>query len=126
MKQLLIALLTLALSLGFCVFACQYVRAHTAVSLDDLRLARVQAGDGDFSAAADAILSAEQRWRANEPFYQVVLRHDEVDAVTTGFSSLYQYALAEDADDFAAVCAEMIARIQQIRRMQLPLAHNIL
>lgn len=126
MKQVLIALLTLTLALAFCVFSCWYVRDRAASTLDELRLAQVQAGRGDFENAADAVLAAGQRWHANERFFDVVLRHDEVDDVSAAFSSLHQYALLEDGDDFAASCAELIERVQRIRQMQLPLASNIL
>lgn len=126
MKQLLIALIVLALTLGFCVFSCCHVRSRTADTLADLRLARVQAERGDFTAAADAVLSAQERWNANGRFYQVVLRHDAVDAVATGFASLYSYAQSGDGDDFSATCAELLCRIQRLRRMQLPALENIL
>ena len=56
----------------------------------------------------------------------MVLRHDEVDAVSVGFASLQQYAQAESRGDFAAACAELIERVQRIRQMQLPLVSNIL
>lgn len=126
MKQVLIALLTLTLALAFSIFACWYVRDRAASTLSELRLAQVQAGRGDFENAADAVLAAGQRWHANERFFDVVLRHDEVDAVSVAFSSLHQYALVEDSDDFAACCAELIERVQRIRQMQLPLVSNIL
>ncbi len=126
MKQVLIALLTLTLALAFAVFACWYVRDRAAGTLSELRLAQVQAGRGDFENAADAVLAASQRWHANERFFDVVLRHDEVDAVSVGFASLQQYAQAESRGDFAAACAELIERVQRIRQMQLPLVSNIL
>ena len=118
MKHLLIALLTLALTLAFCVFACAQVRSEALTTLNTLRQ--------DYAAAADAVLSAGESWKAQERFFDIVLQHSEVDDVTTGFSSLYQYALLEDGDDFAASCAEMISKIQHIRQMQLPTFANIL
>lgn len=126
MKQLCIALLVLALTLGFCVFSGCRVRECAADSLGDLRLARVQAERGDYENAADAVLSAQERWHANERFYQLVLRHDAVDEISVGFAALYSYALSEDADDFSASCAELVCRIQRLRRMQLPVPENIL
>ena len=125
MKHLLIALLTLALTLAFCVFACAQVRSEALTTLNTLRLAQIQAERQDY-AAADAVLSAGESWKAQERFFDIVLQHSEVDDVTTGFSSLYQYALLEDGDDFAASCAEMISKIQHIRQMQLPTFANIL
>ena len=126
MKHFLIALVTLAVTLAFCIFACASVRQSTQIPLGSLRLAQIQAARGDFDGAADAVQAAEARWKRDEAFYDIVLRHEDVDAVGTGFSSLYQYALARDHDDFSASCAEMIARIQHIRRMQLPAVYNIL
>ncbi|CDB87554.1 putative uncharacterized protein [Firmicutes bacterium CAG:170] len=126
MKHLLIALLTLALTLAFCVFACAQVRSEALTTLNTLRLAQIQAERQDYAAAADAVLSAGESWKAQERFFDIVLQHSEVDDVTTGFSSLYQYALLEDGDDFAASCAEMISKIQHIRQMQLPTFANIL
>ena len=43
MKHLLIALLTLALTLAFCVFACAQVRSEALTTLNTLRLAQIQA-----------------------------------------------------------------------------------
>ena len=44
MKHLLIALLTLALTLAFCVFACAQVRSEALTTLNTLRLAQIQSG----------------------------------------------------------------------------------
>ena len=86
MKHLLIALLTLALTLAFCVFACAQVRSEALTTLNTLRLAQIQAERQDYAAAADAVLSAGESWKAQERFFDIVLRHSEVDDVTTGFS----------------------------------------
>ena len=55
MKHLLIALLTLALTLVFCVFACAQVRSEALTTLNTLRLAQIQAERQDYAAAADAV-----------------------------------------------------------------------
>lgn len=125
MKQILIAVVTLALTLAFCLFSSWFVREQAGLTLGELRLAQVQAGRDDFENAADAVLAASQRWHKNERFFDTTLRHDDVDGVSAGFASLHQYALAENRDDFAASCAELIEKLQRIRQMQLPLISNI-
>lgn len=125
MKQILIASCMLAILLAFCIFSCCYVHSRTGMTLQDLRLAQIQAGNGDFLQAADAILAAEQRWKNNLSFFQTVLRHEDADEIAVSLASLRQYALAEDADDFAACSAELIVRVQNLRQMQLPLVSNL-
>ena len=125
MKHLLIAFLILALCLGFCIWSCFYVRGVISPVLDTLRLARVHALEGNFSAAHDAVEQAGEVWGGHESIFGVLLRHAETDEIQCSFSALREYAATRDADDFSAACAELIVRLQHLRGMQLPTAANI-
>lgn len=125
MKHLCIALLIFIVCLAFCVWASVYVRTTTAPALDALRLARVQAGRDDFSAALDAVERASGLWQQREAVYCILLHHDETDCVSESFAILLEQARRAEADDFADTCAQLITQLQHVRALQLPTPGNI-
>ena len=126
MKHLLIALFTLALALGFCLYTTFSVRADMAVTLGMLDKAVEQGRGGDFAGAENTLKSAEADWDRHADFYGVVLSHAETDDILRAFSSLREYARLGDQDDFLSGCAELARTLEHLREMELPLAKNVL
>ena len=50
----------------------------------------------------------------------------EVDEVIALFAQLEQFIRLEDLDDYLAACHELTARLEHIRRMELPTVENVM
>ena len=50
----------------------------------------------------------------------------EVDEVVALFAQLEQFVKLGDQDDYLAACQELIARIEHVRRMELPAVENVM
>ena len=51
---------------------------------------------------------------------------DRVDEVIALFAQLEQFIRLEDLDDYLAACHELTARLEHIRRMELPTVENVM
>lgn len=126
MKQIWIsaAVFLLALAVGlmsvFCVRAAgEETNARLARSAEAARQER-------YTDAQDALLEAKDAWEGREQLLGVFLHHEEVDEVVALFAQLEQFARLQDQDDYLAACHELMARIEHVRRMELPTVENIL
>jgi hypothetical protein len=126
MKHFLIALATLALTLGFCLYTTISVRADMALTKSYLSEAVEQGRRKDFNGAAQSLRLAEEDWDRHSDFYGVVLSHAETDDILRAFASLREYARLGDQDDFLSGCAELARTVDHLREMELPLAKNVL
>ena len=50
----------------------------------------------------------------------------QVDEVIALFAQLEQFIRLEDLDDYLAACHELTARLEHIRRMELPTVENVM
>ena len=126
MRHCVIALIILALTLGFCVISSHAVRAACDETLSLLQRAQHAADRADFDAAQLILHEAEQEWTGHEYFFGVVLRHDEADDVMKDFAALRQYAVTQDQDEYLATGASLMATIEHISGMTRASYHNIL
>ena len=126
MRHCIIALVILALTLGFCVISSNAVRAACDETLSLLQRAQFEANREDFDAAQPLLRKAEQNWSDHERFFGIVLRHDEADDVMKDFAALKQYAVTQDLDEYLATAASLMATIEHISNMALASYHNIL
>ena len=125
-KYSLIAAVIVLLCLAFCLVSAFTVRGVCERVIGLLDRSILCARNGDLSGAARALQAAEKIWSAREAFFGVVLRHEEMDQVFTGFSSMREYVRLQDLDDYLALAAEMVSSLEHLRDMELPLLHNIL
>ena len=125
-KACIIAAVVLLLCLAFSLVSAITVRSTCEQVMGLVEHSILCARHNDPSGAAAALRAAEDAWSRREAFFGVVLRHEEMDQIFTGFSSLREYLRLQDLDDYLASAAEINSSLAHLRDMELPLLHNIL
>lgn len=126
MKHVLIACVVFALCLAVGLFSLFYVRASGAQTNELLERSIRQAEAEDYTGAAASLRHAKEVWEGRERILGIFLHHEEVDEVIALFAQLEQFIRLEDLDDYLAACHELTARLEHIRRMELPTVENVM
>ena len=126
MKHILIACLVFALCLAVGLFSLFYVRASGEETVTLLERSIRQAEEEQYTAAAESLRQAKQLWEGRETVLGIFLHHEEVDAILALFAQLEAFIKLEDLDDYLAACGELTARLEHVRRMELPTVENVM
>ena len=118
MKHILIACLVFALCLAVGLFSLFYVRASGEQTVELLERSIRQAEGENYTAAAV--------WEGRETILGIFLHHEEVDEILALFAQLEAFIKLEDLDDYLAACGELTARLEHVRRMELPTVENVM
>ena len=124
MKHILIACLVFALCLAVGLFSLFYVRASGEQTVELLERSIRQAEGENYTAAAAQ--QAKQVWEGRETILGIFLHHEEVDEILALFAQLEAFIKLEDLDDYLAACGELTARLEHVRRMELPTVENVM
>ena len=126
MKHILIACLVFALCLAVGLFSLFYVRASGEETVTLLERSIRQAEEEQYTAAAESLRQAKQLWEGRETVLGTFLHHEEVDEILALFAQLEAFIKLEDLDDYLAACGELTARLEHVRRMELPTVENVM
>ena len=85
-----------------------------------------QAEGENYTAAAASLQQAKQVWEGRETILGIFLHHEEVDEILALFAQLEAFIKLEDLDDYLAACGELTARLEHVRRMELPTVENVM
>lgn len=102
------------------------MRASGAQTNELLERSIRQAETEDYTGAAASLRQAKQVWEGRERILGIFLHHEEVDEVIALFAQLEQFIRLEDLGDYLAACHELTARLEHIRRMELPTVENVM
>ena len=126
MKHILIACLVFALCLTVGLFSLFYVRASGEETVTLLERSIRQAEEEQYTAAAESLRQAKQLWEGRETVLGIFLHHEEVDEILALLAQLEAFIKLEDLDDYLAACGELTARLEHVRRMELPTVENVM
>ena len=126
MKHILIACLVFALCLAVGLFSLFYVRASGEETVTLLERSIRQAEEEQYTAAAESLRQAKQLWEGRETVLGIFLHHEEVDEILALLAQLEAFIKLEDLDDYLAACGELTARLEHVRRMELPTVENLM
>ena len=126
MKHILIACLVFALCLAVGLLSLFYVRAAGEQTVELLERSIRQAEGENYTAAAASLQLAKQVWEGRETFLGIFLHHEEVVEIVALFAQLEAFIKLEDLDDYLAACGELTARLEHVRRMELPTVENVM
>lgn len=103
-----------------------YVRASGEETVTLLERSIRQAEEEQYTAAAESLRQAKQLWEGRETVLGIFLHHEEVDEILALFAQLEAFIKLEDLDDYLAACGELTARLEHVRRMELPTVENVM
>ena len=126
MKHVLIACLVFALCLAVGLFSLFYVRASGEQTVELLERSIRQAEEEQYTAAVASLQQAKELWEGRETVLGIFLHHEEVDEILGLFAQLEAFIKLEDLDDYLAACGELTARLEHVRRMELPTVENVM
>ena len=126
MKHILIACLVFELCLAVGLFSLFYVRASGEETVTLLERSIRQAEEEQYTAAAESLRQAKQLWEGRETVLGIFLHHEEVDEILALLAQLEAFIKLEDLDDYLAACGELTARLEHVRRMELPTVENVM
>ena len=126
MKHILIACLVFALCLAVGLFSLFYVRASGEETVTLLERSIRQAEEEQYTAAAESLRQAKQLWEGRETVLGIFLHHEEVDEILALLAQLEAFIKLEDLDDYLAACGELTARLEHVRRMELPTVETVM
>lgn len=104
-------------------FLCACVRRGNGHASGALHPA---AEEEQYTAAAESLRQAKQLWEDRETVLGIFLHHEEVDEILALFAQLEAFIKLEDLDDYLAACGELTARLEHVRRMELPTVENVM
>lgn len=120
------AAILLAALLAVCVLIGSSITKHADTAAELLRMGKAGAVAGDYNTAGDYCAQAEAYWKQHQLLLATILHHDEPDAIECGIAELIAYAQQEDADEFLALCDQLLTKLSHLKSMQIPTLQNIL
>lgn len=126
MKHLLLGLGILLGTLALCLACIGLLDRSTGQVLQELRLAEQAIQEDNRPNAADCAQRAQTHWAAHEGFCGILLPHRETDDINRHFARLLAALHAQELAEAEIICAELIALVAHLPRMEQALYFNIL
>lgn len=118
MKHLVIALAVLAALFSATLYNSYYISQKTGELTDLLEQAGGIARSGDWTGAEAATREAYKKWQSLGGYLRIVIRHDQIDDAESIFGEVLSFIQWQDAVEYSASNASLIARLRQIDEME--------
>ena len=119
MKRLWIACAILALLLAATLWNAGRLERFTASLTDLLEQAEAQ-------AEGEAWREAYDRWESRSTSLHITLRHSDTDDIQTGFQEVLEFLQCQEAGEYSAANARLIARLELLSEAEQLSLENIL
>lgn len=103
-----------------------YARTLTEDMGVRLDQAQAMAGAGKWGQAAELTGQVRADWEAHRLYFHVVARHSDADGIAKSFRAVEEYLALEEADQYHAANADLIAQLALIAEMEQPSWINVL
>ncbi len=94
--------------------------------VDALKKAQSSAAAEDWEQTEKMVEQAEKHWHSAMDIRSAVCDHDYLEEINTGFAALKVWRDAKDSSATAALCAELINRINALEEAQKLSLRNVL
>lgn len=91
-----------------------------------LEEAESYAESDDWDGAKKLTEVAQQKWQSRDLYLHITLRHNETDAVFTGFGEVLEFIECQEAGEYSAANARLIAELNLLAEAEQLLIKNIL
>ena len=126
MKHVVSPILLLVFLLVFCLLSACFVSETVEQTTTHMNTAIDLWKCGDNELALKYLKDAANHWDKCQKFCGIVLKHDDLDHISSEFERIHSYANTSDPDDFLSNCAAMLAVLEHVRDMEWPYLENIL
>ncbi len=126
MKRLWIAVAILLAMLGSTLTNSYCLNNIIEGYTQQLAEAHKQAEADNWVAASDLTSQVTQRWHKHDFYFHVVLPHRDIDEIHLTFQEVEEYLKLEEADQYNAANAKLIAQLDLLAEMEQLNLKNIL
>ena len=126
MKRLWIAVAILLAMLGSTLANSWYLNNTISAYTRQLTLAHEQAEENHWDTASDLTSQVAQRWHKHDFYFHVMLPHRDIDEIHLTFQEVEEYLKLEEADQYNAANAKLIAQLGLLSEMEQLNLKNIL
>ena len=126
MKRLWIAAALLLFLLGASLTNAWYARNVTDGMRERLRQAQTLTEQGDWSRAESLTRQVYEDWQGHHFYFHTTMRHSDTDQILRGFRSVLEYLQLQEADQYNAANADLMAQLELLAEMEQPTVVNVL
>lgn len=126
MKRLWIAVAILLAMLGSTLGNSRYLNNTIFDFTQQLTLAHEQAESDRWDNAASLTAQVTQRWHKHDFYFHIMLPHRDIDEIHLTFQEVEEYLKLEEADQYNAANAKLIAQLGLLAEMEQLNLKNIL
>ena len=126
MKRLWIACAILAMLLAATLWNAGRLERFTASLTDLLEQAEAQAEGEAWREAYALTRLAYDRWESRSTSLHITLRHSDTDDIQTGFQEVLEFLQCQEAGEYSAANARLIARLELLSEAEQLSLENIL
>ena len=126
MKRLWTAAALLIALLGFTLFHSFYLSRFSNELTTILHEAEAKAESGHWEHAQDLTNTAWNKWHSHDAYLHVLLRHSETDEIYIGFREVAEFIQCEEAGEYSAANARLIAQLELLSEAEQLTLKNIL
>lgn len=121
----------IALGILLLVFAATLLHSQTIATLSFdlsalLEEAEANAEQGDWMGAKELTQTAREKWEGQANYLYFTLRHTETDAIYTGFCEVAEFIECQEAGEYSAANARLIANLELLAEAEQLSLKNIL
>lgn len=100
-----------------------YINRTTNTLMDQIDTASEQMLSDDIDSAVETINNAYEEWKSHDRYAHIMLRHDEVEAVSETFSELQAELHGDDTSP--ALFNELKEKLRGLLEMELPSLESV-
>lgn len=126
MKRGWVAVALLAALMGLAGWHMTALGSLTRELGETLTRAEAMAEQGDWAGAARMTQEASDRWDSNHFYLHSTLEHDLTDDIAMGFAETLEFIECQEEGEYSAANARLIAKLELLGEMELPLLENLL
>lgn len=126
MKRVAAAAILMTVMLSCCAASLFWLRFSILQLEKELTTAEALAGQGEYAQAILQLSESTQRWEKREHIFSRLLRHKELETITTILVSLPAYLEYRDLSNFYSAVSQSKQLLRHIWEAELPVLSNLL
>lgn len=125
MKRIWIAGLLLGLLFTSTLLHSMFIKTFTEDLMLILEKAEDSAENEDWGSAKEWTENAMEKWEQSDVYLHITLRHNETDAVYSGFREVYEFIECQEGGEYSAANARLIAELSLLSEAEQLSLKNI-
>ncbi len=126
MKRVKIALILLLITGIVCSCEFLYITKCADSITEKIEKVSEYYENGDTDYALILASAANEEWKQNEKYIDMLLYHDYVDEISAEIASFEIYIANEDLVALLSACNKAVVRLESLKKSEFPYAENII